>query len=414
MPKKTQDQPSEEPIPPVQAVVDLNNKPKKKGKKGEDGEDDSQPESREDKLAELFRVTKKKYGSDAVIYAKDFRIKDIPRISTGILPLDYGLGGGVPVGRITAFWGYKSSSKTTTILRTIGNAQRMCSECWTEIKNLPPKKEGATPERSCVCGKNRKTIVSWIDVEGVWDNRWAARFCDRDELLFSQPDTAEQTIDLADAQLRSGAVDIIVIDSIAFMTSQQEIDKSADEMTVGVQARLVGQQMRKFVSGTNMISRTEGRRPTVIFTNQMRNKVGVMFGSPETQSGGLAHGFATSIEVRCKVSGKYQMDDETGKPLSVPLSFVVEKNKTAGAKMEGEYAMALCKTEVKNIGDIIDETWAIKMGEQTGLIDRASPSSLTWNGRNFHGVSSLAKHWAVDREDYALFKSQLMPVLLEI
>jgi recombination protein RecA len=375
-------------------------------------EDEAESLSREEKLEQLFDVARKKYGKEAVVYARDFKFKETPRISTGIFPLDYALGGGVPVGRITMFFGNKSSSKTTCILRTIGNAQRLCSACWTTIRTIPPKKEGEHPGLSCQCGEKRKTVIAWLDVEGVWDDTWARRFCNVDDIILSQPDTAEQTIDLADTYLRSGAVDIIVIDSIAFMTAMAEIERSAAEVVVGTQARLVGVQMRKFVSGINQIASQEGRRPTIIFTNQIRMRVGLVFGNPETIPGGLAQGFATSCEIHC-YGGKYTMDDVSGKPISAEFRCKVEKNKTGPAKMEAEYKMVLSKTEVKDIGEVIDEGWAIQMGENAGLVE-SSGTMVTWKGERFRGRSQLEKYWALNKDKYDDFKNELMPLLLSL
>jgi len=362
-------------------------------------------DQRDAELAMLFKSAAKKFGDGAVGYANDFKFKEIYRIPSGIFPLDYSLGGGWPVGRVSMAYGNKSSSKSTTFLRSVGNAQRMCSECWTRIKTV----EGKT---RCVCGANRPTVALWIDVEGVWDHRWASRFLDVDKIILSQPATAEETIDIGDSFLRSGKVDIIIIDSIAFMTPFTEIERSASEPTVGVQARLVGGQMRKFVSGINEIGRTEGRRPTVFLTNQIRMKVGVMYGNPETISGGLAQGFATSVEARMS-SGKYTKDDVTGQSVCVEMKSRIEKNKTSpGMKMEAEWSMYLLKTEIKDVGEIRDEDFVLKMAEKTGLVDVAPGHRYTWKGEAFHGASTLEKHWMLHREEYAELKEQLMAVLV--
>ena len=735
-------------------------------------------ESREERLAALFKAAAKKSGAGSLGFAKEFKFKVVPRISTGVLGLDYALGGGMPVGRISMYFGHKSSSKSTTLLRTIGNAQKMCSNCWTRFKSVPAKKEKDPPVVTCGCGEPRETVVAYLDVEGAWDHKWSSIFLDPSKLVFSQPETAEQTIDTADALLRSGAVDIIVIDSVAFMTPMSEIDNSSEKASVGVQARLIGDAMRKFVSGINKMAQEEGRRPTIWLTNQIRMKVGIMFGcfhgdtlvsfvdgrqvrirdvvknkltgkilsynretrrieeanivnwynngkldvasgeywlhvlttgaggpggrmgftctpnhilfredgtevaageiaegetlmsyredrvmrdpvhsdiilgsligdgairmdsdstaafslanqeqpeylawkcsmlpmlgmrragndfrprmdserlaemtilrdrfypsgkgyrqipsdlklsplmaavwymddgwsrsdrpgtfisikrfknssgqisiarkmisdflgcdvanvtyhqsngalyidsevsrrfiemigvyiipsmrhkipawagnidycpvntsiadpvliphpvtilevktasakkhrdlfkydlqidgnstylvgggsrgivvhnSPEVQPGGLAQGFATSCEVRCG-SGKYEMDEETGKPISVLLKFKVEKNKTSSAKIEGEYRMILSKTEVKNVGDVLDEDWAIAMGEKVCLLE-GGRNRITYRGQVYDGRSVLARHWMLHPDEYQTYKDELLPIILAI
>lgn len=381
-------------------------------KKKDDKEDQEQPsvdehELRKQELAKLFKLTEKKFGQGSVILASAFKWPVVSRISTGIFPLDYSLGGGWPVGRISMIYGHKSSSKSTTFLRSVGNAQRMCSNCWTTIRQ---QEDGKT---RCKCGENRPTIVLWLDVEGVWDHQWAKRYLDPEQVVLSQPSTAEETIDVGDSFLRSGKVDIIVIDSIAFMEPFAEIEKSASESTIGVQARLVSQQMRKFVSGVNEIARQEGRRPTVWLTNQIRNKVGVMYGSAETIAGGLAQGFATSVEVRSG-SGKPTMDEPTGKPICVEMKAKVTKNKVSPPYMESEWLMYLMKTEFKDVGQVKDEDFVLKMAEKTGLVDLAPAYRYTWNGKQFHGGSQLEKYWAEHPDEYMVIKEQLMEVLLAV
>jgi recombination protein RecA len=381
---------------------------KKKAAEVDQGTEALDPiKAREAKLSELIKATTKKFGERAIYQANDFDVKELARIPTGIFQVDYALGGGLPVGRVSLLFGPKSSSKSTKYLRAGGIAQRLCSLCWTFPK---ADVEGGKPK--CKCGDNRKVVIGWLDVEGVWDHQWAAKFLKAEDVILTQPSTAEQTIDTADSMLRTGEVDIIVIDSIAFMTPFVETEKSSTEQTVGTQARLNGVMFRKFVSGVNLIAQQEGRRPTIWLTNQLRMKVGVMFGNPETVPGGMAQGFATSVEVRCS-SGKYVMDEITGKPLSAEMRFKIEKNKTAPAKMEGEYKLVLSKTEVKNVGDVLDEEWAIDMGEKAGLVD-VNGSMRSWKGEPYRGGSALAKHFMQNRGAYEEFRNELMPVLLAV
>lgn len=364
-------------------------------------------DDRDEQLSAYFKQAEKNYGKGAVQFAMDHGHENMPRITTGILPLDVSLGGGLPVGRVSMFYGPKSSSKTTCFLRSVGRAQRMCSSCWTpafpiwkvDVSGLKP---------SCECGDYRKVNAAWLDVEGVWDSTWSRKFLDVNRLVFSSPETGEQACDVADSLLRSGAVDIIVIDSVAFMTPVAEIERSSAEPTMGTQARLLGNMFRKLVSGTNAVSQRDGRRPTVWFTNQIRMKIGVMFGNPETVPGGFAQGFATSTETRMSPS-KYHEDKETKIITNVDMKFRNEKNKTGVAKMEGEYKLVLHDTEVKKVGDVIDEDYAMKMGQQTGLIQLGrGRASTIWEGQEFDGKSLLERHWMTNRDEYEAFKLKLM------
>lgn len=379
----------------------------KKKAESKDKEDNglSEEDNREQMLAEFFKNANKNFGAGTAFYPEDDKFKVIPRISTGIFPLDYSIGGGIPVGRISLFYGHKSTSKTTNILRAIGNAQKLCSNCWTPL--LANSNKG-----SCSCGINRKVVTLWLDVEGAWDEKWSSNFVSLDEtLIVSRPGSAEQTIDLAHAALQS-AVDIIVIDSIAFMTPQAEQDRSSSEDTMALQARQMGKGIRRFVATTNEVGKDSGRRPTIIMTNQIRLKVGLVFGNPETLPGGYAAGFATSLEIKTS-HGKYVMDEITGKPISVENKAVIEKNKVGPPKIETAWDVCMMKTDVKNVGEIMDESWVFEMGERVGLI-KVAPQRIECNGATYRGRSLLEKHWMDNKEDYTLFKNQLMPILLAV
>ncbi len=387
--------------------------PKKKDSKRNDEKeggdaDISEVDQRKKDLADLFKSANKNFGANTLYIASEHQFKDKKVIPTGILPLDYALGGGVPVGRIAMWYGHRSTAKTTNLLRIIGNAQKLCSDCYTEIVLKSPDSD----KKSCNCGINRKMMIVWLDVEGAWEDKWASNFVTMDDsLIISQPKTAEETIDLAFAALKM-QVDIIVIDSIAFMIANAELEKSASEVTMGLQAKLMGNAMRRFVSALNSEGREKGRRPTVLMTNQMRQKIGVMFGSPDTISGGLAAGFATSVEVKTSM-GKYEMDEVSGKPMLVENSARIEKNKMGPPRMEATWKVQLLQSDLKKVGDIIDEHWAFDMGEKAGLISVA-PQKIEWDGKTYRGRSQLEKYWMENRADYKRFQDELMPIILAV
>jgi recombination protein RecA len=167
--------------------------------------------------------------------------------------------------------------------------------------------------------------------------------------------------------------------------------------------------MRKFVSGVNAISNQEGRRPTIWFTNQIRQKTGLVFGNPEVVPGGFAQGFATSTETRTAPK-KYKMDDETGEPLSVEMKHRNEKNKTAPAKMEGEYTLILKDTEVKRMGAVKDEDYGIKVGAQLGLVE-IGRGWAEYKGVKYDGKSVLERHWMTHPDEYEAFKAEVLSTL---
>lgn len=371
-------------------------------------EEPKKPEidDRDEQIALFFKQASKNYGKGSVQFAVDHGHGDIKRITTGVLPLDISLGGGLPIGRVSMFYGPKSSSKTTCFLRACGRAQRMCSNCWTPA--FPIWTPHYTQRKAtCLCGDYRKTNVAWLDVEGVWDDKWSDKFLDRKRLVFSQPETGEQTCDIAHSLIASGAIDIVVIDSLAFMITTSELEKSASEASVATQARLLGNMFRKMVATTNAMGQDGGRRPTVWVTNQIRHKVGVMFGSPETVPGGFAQGFATSTETRMS-PGKYK-EDEHKMPYAVLMRLRNEKNKTGQARMEAEYLLYTRDMEIKKAGQVADESYAVKMGRQLGLVEVGKGSAgTTCEGETFSGISLLEKHWMENPAKYELFKDKIL------
>ena len=220
--------------------------------------------TKKEALANALKQIEKDFGKGSIMRlgeaAKDLNIEVIP---TGILPLDVALGiGGVPRGRIIEVYGPESSGKTTVALHMIAEAQKM---------------DG---------------IAAFIDAEHALDPVYAKKLgVDIDNLLISQPDTGEQALDIVDALVRSGAIDIIVVDSVAALVPKQEIEGDMGDSHVGLQARLMSQAMRKL---TGIISKS---RTTAIFINQIREKVGVMFGNPETTTGGRALKFYSSVRL---------------------------------------------------------------------------------------------------------------------
>lgn len=385
-----------------------------------------------------FAKLKKDHGDTILTAASDLRVAKAFRIPSGIFPLDLALGGGWPQGRVNVIYGMKSAGKTYNLLRTIASAQWLCSNCWQYVSWLKeveveedidektgevikfdkPKKvwrvspverwdgegdkfvemvpvmveqEGKLPQRvwqkadrikpKCSCGKYRETVCAFIDVEGTFDKKWAVRLgVNLDKLLLSQPEYAEQSLDIGDALVRSGKCDVLVLDSIAFLTPQKEIEESTEKETMGVQPRVIGKGTRKFVSGINGVALDSERRPTIFLTNQIRMKLGVMFGNPETQPGGLAPGFAAATEVRVR-PGKFEFEKEseaTGdpKPLWQDMPFDVEKNKSAVPKVGGTIRLILMDTDTKKVGDVADEGLVMEEAQRVGLVRKEGSSWL--------------------------------------
>lgn len=352
---------------------------------------------------EVVKKIKKVHGEAALLKASDMKVLDTPRIPTGIFSLDYALGGGFPVGRISTLYGEKSAGKTTLFLKAIANAQKMCSNCYTMWDSKT---------ETCECGDFRETVCAYLDVEGAFDRAWAKKLgVDVDNLILDVPEYAEQALDIGEALIRSGEVDVLVLDSIAFLVPQKEIENSVTKDGMGIAPRLVGKGVRKFVSAINGVGKDTGRRPTIFFTNQIRYKLGVMFGNPETTSGGQAPGFAAAVECRI-AAGKYEIDDETQKPFAATFRYKVNKNKTFSAKMSGEYLMLLSPKGEKRVGDAEDENDLVKWAELTELVTRKGGYNCL--GRNFRVKKELIEALQQDPTFKRELEKELMPRLLNL
>lgn len=348
---------------------------------------------------------KKKHGAHVIQLASEAPAMEISFIPTGIFALDYALGGGFAAGRVHVVYGQKSSAKTTVLLKTIASAQKRCATC-----------QGLPIDNKCKCGKFRETVVAYLDVEGTFDKNWAAKMgVDNTRLLFTRPEYAEQAIDVADALIRGGECDMICIDSIAFLSVAKELEESAEKIGVGAQARLMGIGVRKFTAALNWLANEHaGRKPTIMLVNQLRMKVGLMFGNPEVQPGGLAHGYAASSETLFR-SGKYKMDESTDRPLYADFHFKVDKNKTATPKIEGDFRMMLSDTDHKQVGSSADEEVIAKLSEKYGLLERQGKSgAITFCGKQFRSMELVEQAMVEDRALYDQASEALMTIMLAL
>ncbi|MCC7209731.1 MAG: recombinase RecA [Anaerolineae bacterium] len=280
----------------------------------------------------------KRFGDGTVLRLGDAQHLQVAAIPTGSLALDIAVGvGGLPRGRITEIYGAESSGKTTLCLHVIAEAQ---------------KKGG---------------VAAFVDMEHALDPRYAARIgVNVNNLYISQPDTAEQALEICDALVRSSVFDVIVLDSVAALVPKAEIEGEMGDSHVGLQARLMSQALRK-LSGA--IKHSNG---VMIFTNQLREKIGVMFGNPETTSGGRSLKFYASVRLDMRrIQGIKQGDQDVGNRTRVRVT----KNKVAPPFREAEFDI-MFNEGISKVGDILDIGVAIDLLEKRGAFFRFREMNL--------------------------------------
>ncbi|HGY5247319.1 recombinase RecA [Aeromonas salmonicida] len=319
-------------------------------------------------LAAALGQIEKQFGKGSIMRLGDSKTMDIEAISTGSLSLDVALGiGGLPCGRIVEIYGPESSGKTTLTLQVIAEAQKKGKVC------------------------------AFIDAEHALDPIYAAKLgVNVDDLLISQPDTGEQALEICDMLVRSNAVDVIIVDSVAALTPKAEIEGEMGDSHVGLQARLMSQALRKLTANI------KNANCLCIFINQIRMKIGVMFGSPETTTGGNALKFYASVRLDIRRIGAIKEGDEV---VGNETRVKVVKNKVAPPFKQAEFQI-FYGVGISKEGELVD------LGVKHKLIDKAG-AWYSYNGEKIgQGKANVMKLFAENKVMAAEVEARLRELLL--
>ena len=291
--------------------------------------------NKEKALQAALGQIEKQFGKGTVMRMGDREAVDVPSISTGSLSLDVALGiGGLPKGRVVEIYGPESSGKTTLTLSVIAEAQKQGGTC------------------------------AFVDAEHALDPKYAERLgVNVDDLIVSQPDTGEQALEVSDMLVRSGAIDVLIVDSVAALTPKAEIEGEMGDHHVGLQARLMSQALRKLTANI------KNANCLVIFINQIRMKIGVMFGNPETTTGGNALKFYSSVRLDIRRTGAVKEGEEV---VGNETRVKVVKNKVAPPFKQCEFQI-LYGRGINRTGEIVD------LGVKLGMVDKAG-AWYSYNG----------------------------------
>ncbi|TEA26994.1 recombinase RecA [Candidatus Schmidhempelia bombi] len=325
-------------------------------------------ENKQRALSAALSQIEKQFGKGSIMRLGDTQTLDVDAISTGSLGLDIALGiGGLPMGRIVEIFGPESSGKTTLTLSVIAQAQ----------------KEGKT--------------CAFIDAEHALDPIYAAKLGVKvDDLLVSQPDTGEQALEICDALVRSGAVDVVIVDSVAALTPRAEIEGEMGDSHMGLQARLMSQALRKLTANI------KNANCLVIFINQIRMKIGVMFGNPETTTGGNALKFYASVRLDIRRTGSVKEGEDI---IGSDTRVKVVKNKVASPFRQAEFQI-LYGCGISKEGELLD------LGVKHKLVDKAG-AWYSYNGERIgQGKANSIKYLQEHQELSDELENRLRELLL--
>lgn len=406
------------------------------------------------KLDALMRKTQKDHGGGSFRFASDTRAADVRRIPTGITALDFATGGGIPVGRMTMIYGKKSAGKTSLCAKIIANAQRLCRRCYgrvvTEAREVEVPRITVVPETGEIVETREKAVkevsvdcvnrcrvqpegakkkswpgrlnVVYIDSEGAFDVKFYTQFgvdCDAETggVRLAITDYGEQAVDIADAAIRTGECDLLVVDSLAHLTPMKEREASAEDQQMALQARLINKAMRDWGSSLNELEASGESDCAVVLINQIRMKVGIF--PVEVLPGGMGQEFATSLDIRLRKNRDEKEGftfDTSGRPLWMATEFDIQKNKTGFAKMRGFYRMCLTPHPGRAPGDTWDDEAVLDAAKSNGFVLGAGVQKpgdkVTVLGREFTDEDALRAELHARGDFYWTLRERVLALMI--
>lgn len=331
--------------------------------------------------------------------------RDPIRLPTGVFAVDYATGGGFPIHGSTCLWGPESSAKSTLAIKAMASASHLCWKCW----NFLP---------ACTCSTEPlKMRASWVDVEGTMDRFWA-------ECLGASPETyiaaiaeyGEQYIDIAEAALRADDCGLLVIDSLAALVPEAEFDAPSEDQFMALQARMIGRGVRKLKQ--RMLREMKREHPcTIVFTNQMRKKIGVMFGDPETMSGGHGMFHEFSLILRCvkkaldkKGTDAKYVDVSRTKDMASRHSFSIRKEKMLTLAGVGEFVIVKEDIPEQDLtkGMIDDFKTVSNYAREYGVLEKTDKGYVLFDGKTASKLEDIHKFWKKFPVDYMQAQSEII------
>lgn len=363
-------------------------------------------EKRKEKLNAHINAICKAYGDGFIKVVSEYKYQEIQRLSSGILTLDYALGGGWPTGRIIIISGPRSSCKTRLAISAICEAQ---------------KRSIMNGKYLIECDEEDKVPFSclYIDAEGVFSPSWA-KDCgvDLEALHFSKPTTLEQASETLISATTSGAYDLIILDSLAQMMVEDDIEAATDEKSFGTaSAKKNNATLRKIQALMNKMEQDGEQVPTVMIINQEREKIGVPSYLPahmkKSRPGGIAQEYVSSVIVETWAGKVEYFDEKKEMPAKIAFGFHVDKNKTGTPKVDGEFVMAIADApndEFKK-GEILEAKVVWDYCEKFELIRKAKEGEWVFRGESYKTKKAIYEKYFLDKTEFALVKKEILNIL---